>query len=116
VVASPLRGPGWLSANGCRADPTSPHRSLLLAADGRYATPEMFAIDYSQVVGGRFYFGIQDRADILTSNSLPFEVDRYRFVGVAGADSAPTAVNIVGTPHNERRSYPLIQAMATYPR
>lgn len=223
VIASPMRGPGWLTANGCCADPTSPHRSLLLSANGRYVMPEMFAIDYIQVVGGRFYrgdgtqnsdyfaygapihaatagrvvqainnrpevppgesplgnptvrkpldfggntvvirvrrgvyaayahmqtgsvrvrrgqsvrrgqvigrlgnsgntsaphlhFGIQDRADILTSNSLPFEVDRYRFLGVAGADSTPTAVNIVGTPHNERRSYPLIPAIATYPR
>jgi murein DD-endopeptidase MepM/ murein hydrolase activator NlpD len=62
------------------------------------------------------HFGIQDRADILTSNSLPFEVDRYRLLGVAGADSTPTAVNIVGTPHNERGSYPLIPAIATYPR
>jgi hypothetical protein len=69
VVASPLRGPGWLSANGCCADPTSPHRSLLLAADGWYVTPEMFAIDYIQVVGGRFYRGAGRR----TATTSPTE-------------------------------------------
>jgi hypothetical protein len=62
------------------------------------------------------HFGIQDRPVILTSNSLPFVVDRYDFLGVASADSTPTAVNIVGTPHNERRSYPLIPTIATYSR
>jgi Peptidase family M23 len=223
VVASPMRGPGWFSANGCCGDPTSPHRSLLLAADGWYVTPEMFAIDYIQVVGGRLYrgdgsqnsdyfaegapihaatggtvvstidnrpevppgesplgnptvrkpvdfggntvvirvrrgiyaayahmqpgsvrvrrgqqvrrgqvigrlgnsgntsaphlhFGIQDGPDILTSNSLPFEVDRYRLLGMAGPDSTPTAVTIGGTPRSERGSYPLIGAVATYAR
>ena len=66
--------------------------------------------------GPHLHFGIQNGPDILTSNSLPFEVDRYRFLGVAGADSTPTAVTIAGTPRNERRSYPLMPTIATYPR
>jgi murein DD-endopeptidase MepM/ murein hydrolase activator NlpD len=66
------------------------------------------------------HFGIQDRADALTSNSLPFEFDRYRFqgaavpVGTVLPSGDPTAVNIVGTPRNERRSYPLKPAVSAY--
>jgi murein DD-endopeptidase MepM/ murein hydrolase activator NlpD len=229
VIAPPLRGAGWYNANGCCTDPTAPHRNLVLPANGRYVTPEMFAIDFAQVVGGRLYsgdgaqnsdyfaygapihsatagrvvttidnrpevppqvpldenptirrpvdfngnavvirvrrgvyaayvhlqpgsvrarrgqrirrgqvigrlgnsgntsaphlhFGIQDRADILTSNALPFEFDRYRFqgaaipVGMVLPSGDPTAVNIVGTARNERRSYPLMPAVSAYPR
>ncbi|MQA74578.1 MAG: peptidoglycan DD-metalloendopeptidase family protein [Solirubrobacterales bacterium] len=56
-VAAPLRGSGWLTGNGCCGDPSSPHRNLLLAANGRYVTPEIFAIDFIRVVGGRLYEG-----------------------------------------------------------
>jgi hypothetical protein len=58
VIASPLRGSGWLNANGCCGDPTSPHRNTVLAtSDGRYITPEMFAIDWIRVVNGRLHTG-----------------------------------------------------------
>jgi Peptidase family M23 len=220
-VAPPLRGPGWLSANGCCADPTSPHRSLIIPANGRYVTAEMFAIDFIRVVGNRLYagdgtqnsdyfaygrpvhaatagtvisvindrpdvppgepatgnptvtkpadfsgnsvlvrvrrgvyaayahmqtgsvrvrrgerirqnqvigllgnsgntsaphlhFGIQDGPSFTTSNSLPFEFDQYRLQGVAGPATTPTAVDIIGTPRGERRSYPLITSIAAY--
>lgn len=48
-IASPLRGSGWFTANGCCADPTSPHRTVLLPANGTYVTPEIFAIDWIRV-------------------------------------------------------------------
>jgi murein DD-endopeptidase MepM/ murein hydrolase activator NlpD len=57
------------------------------------------------------HFGIQDRADLLTSKALPFEFDQYRFqgmalpVGMVLPSGDPTAVNIVGT-RRKRRSYP----------
>jgi len=56
-IASPLRGSGWIDANGCCNDPTSPHRTLLLPTNGSYRTPEIFAIDWIQVVHGRFFTG-----------------------------------------------------------
>jgi peptidase M23-like protein len=56
-IAPPLRGPGWINANGCCGDPTSEHRRLLLPSNGSYRTPEIFAIDWSQEVHGRFFTG-----------------------------------------------------------
>ena len=56
-IAAPLRGSGWIDANGCCNDPTSPHRTLLLPTNGSYRTPEIFAIDWIQVVHGRFFTG-----------------------------------------------------------
>jgi Peptidase family M23 len=56
-IASPLRGPGWIDANGCCGDPTSEHRTLLLPSNGSYRTPEIFAIDWTREVHGRFFTG-----------------------------------------------------------
>jgi hypothetical protein len=54
VIASPLRGTGWVDANGCCDHPSSPHRQTLLAtSSGGYVTPEMFAIDWVRVVNGQ---------------------------------------------------------------
>jgi hypothetical protein len=55
VIRSPLHGSGWIAANSCCADPTSPHRKVLLATSRAYATPEIFAIDWIRAVD-RFYF------------------------------------------------------------
>lgn len=58
VIASPLRGTGWIDANGCCDDPTSAHRQTVLpSSSGGYLTPEMFAIDWIREVGGRFHTG-----------------------------------------------------------
>jgi hypothetical protein len=58
VIASPLRGSGWLNANGCCGDPTAPHRNTVLATSGGgYITPEMFAIDWIRVANGRLHRG-----------------------------------------------------------
>ena len=56
-IASPLRGSGWVDANGCCDDPTSLHRNFVLSADGTYAAPELFAIDWAQEVDGSFWSG-----------------------------------------------------------
>jgi len=56
VIAPPLRGSGWLNANGC-CD-ASAHRSARLAVDGaRLVKIETFAIDWLQLEGTRFYAG-----------------------------------------------------------
>ena len=57
VIASPLRGDGWLTANGCCAA-DSIHRFLRLAVAGSDLTkPETFAIDWVQLQGGRLFTG-----------------------------------------------------------
>ena len=56
VIAPPLRGPGWMNANGCCA--ASAHRSAILAVDGaRLVKFETFAIDWVRLEGPRFYAG-----------------------------------------------------------
>ena len=56
VIASPLRGSGWINANGC-CD-ASDHRSIRLAVDGsRIVKPETFAIDWMRIEDGRLYTG-----------------------------------------------------------
>jgi len=57
VISAPLSGAGWVNVNGCCNDPTSPHRETLLASDGDWVTPELFAIDWIREVDGRFYSG-----------------------------------------------------------
>lgn len=57
VIAPPLRGAGWTDLNGCCADPTSDHRSMVLAANGTYITPQMFAIDWARAVHGSLFRG-----------------------------------------------------------
>jgi hypothetical protein len=57
------------------------------------------------------HFGISDGPDILTSNSLPFVIDRYRFVGVMTPDSTPTDIRIVPAPRLERETHPLINSV-----
>jgi hypothetical protein len=56
VIAPPVRGSGWLNANGC-CD-ASDHRSIRLAVDGaRIVKPETFAIDWMRIEDGRLYTG-----------------------------------------------------------
>ena len=57
VISAPLSGTGWVNVNGCCNDPTSPHRETLIASDGDWVTPELFAVDWIREVGGRFYNG-----------------------------------------------------------
>jgi CubicO group peptidase (beta-lactamase class C family) len=217
VIASPLRGTGWLNANGCCDDPTARHRNVVLAtSSGRYITPEMFAIDWIREINGRaftgdgsknsdwptfgapvyavadgivtsvvddkpdippssvnpllrtprdfggnsvflrirpglyacyahlkrgsvrvrpgqrvrvgqriglagnsgntsaphLHFGIQRRPNCL-SPSVPFEIDRYVVEGTVASDTAPPRIRVIGRPHREQRSHPLITSVTT---
>ena len=56
-IAPPLRGPGWIDANGCCGDPTAEHRTLLLPTNGSYRTPEIFVIDWARAIHGRLFTG-----------------------------------------------------------
>ncbi|MCA9876171.1 MAG: M23 family metallopeptidase [Thermomicrobiales bacterium] len=56
VIASPLRGAGWLNTNGCCGP--SPHRSARLAIDGSHILDfEAFASDWVKLEGGVTYAG-----------------------------------------------------------
>jgi hypothetical protein len=57
LIAPPLRGAGWVNANGCCVAET-PHRATRLAIDGtHYVKPETFAIDWVRLQGGRQWTG-----------------------------------------------------------
>jgi len=65
--------------------------------------------------GPHLHFGIQDGPDALTSTSLPFEIDRFRFEGTA-MGATPAEVTVTGTPRNVRRSHPLVTSVSDYSR
>ncbi len=66
--------------------------------------------------GPHLHFGIQDGPDALTSTSLPFEIDRFRLEGTAANGPAPGEVTVIGEPHDERRSHPLVTSVSDYSR
>ena len=66
--------------------------------------------------GPHLHFGINDGRNPLTSESLPFEIDRFRFEGTAAAGAAPGELTLTGKPHDERRSHPLVTSVSDYSR
>jgi Peptidase family M23 len=66
--------------------------------------------------GPHLHFGINEGREGLASNSLPFEIDRFRFEGIAAAGSTPGELTVTGTPHDERRSHPLVTSVSDYSR
>ena len=62
AIDPPLRGPRWLSANGC-CDVITSHRGAVMAINGVQRAPERFAIDWVQLQpDNRLYAG--DRAKL----------------------------------------------------
>jgi hypothetical protein len=60
IVAPPLRGPGWVVANGC-CDAFTAHRGTVLPVNGANHVAERFAIDFVQVgTNGRILSGPGD--------------------------------------------------------
>ena len=62
------------------------------------------------------HFGINAGPDTLTSDSLPFEIDRYRFEGTAGEGSVLGEVSVSGEPRDQLRSHPLVGSVSDYSR
>ena len=61
VLAPPLRGPGWVVANGCCSAFTA-HRGTVLPVDGAPHVAERFAIDFVQIDPlGRLFEGALDQ-------------------------------------------------------
>jgi len=58
--------------------------------------------------GPHLHFGIQDSPNILTSNSLPFEIGAFTVQGTGGSGSQPGTVTVTGTPHRATLSEPLV--------
>jgi len=86
VISSPLRGPGWIAANGCCNAITS-HRGATLAINGTVYAPERFAIDFVELNSqGKLFTGNQ------TQNSS------YEYFGVPVHSVAPgKVVTVVDT-------------------
>jgi murein DD-endopeptidase MepM/ murein hydrolase activator NlpD len=66
--------------------------------------------------GPHLHFGINTGRSTLSSNSLPFEIDRFRFEGTADAGPTLGEITVTGTPHDERRSHPLVRSVSDYSR
>jgi murein DD-endopeptidase MepM/ murein hydrolase activator NlpD len=60
------------------------------------------------------HFGLSDGVDILTSNSLPFVIDRYLLVGTVAPDSTPTDVHILRANRLERETHPLVNTVIDF--
>jgi hypothetical protein len=67
------------------------------------------------------HFGIHDGPNPLTSNSLPYEFDRFRFAGVGelqegspGQAALAPDIPLTGAPRRMRRTYPLTNAVVNF--
>jgi hypothetical protein len=65
--------------------------------------------------GPHLHFSINDGPAPPTSNSLPFEIDRFRFEGTAGPGPTPGELALTGKPHKER-AHPLATSVSDYSR
>ncbi len=61
--------------------------------------------------GPHLHFGIQDGPDILTSNSLPFEIRSFTVEGTAVLGRRPGTIRLTGTPRRVTSSLPLIRSI-----
>ena len=60
------------------------------------------------------HFGLIDGRVPLASNSLPFEIDHFRFGGIAGLDPTSGLITATGDPDGVREAYPLSYSLADY--
>lgn len=96
VVAPPLRGPGWVVANGC-CDAFTAHRGTVLPVNGGNHVAERFAIDFVQVgANGRIFDG---PGDMLSS---------YRYFGapIYSATKGKVVEVVDGIPETPAGAFP----------
>ena len=95
VVGKPLRGPGWVAANGC-CNPINAHRGATLSIDGTVRVPERFAIDWVQLApSGRLFEGPVNQLSSYAYFGTPIHsVARGRVVGIQDdqAEQTPGAL------------------------
>ena len=66
--------------------------------------------------GPHLHFGLTDGPHPLTFDSLPFEIDRFRFAGNAAATDTPGKLTLTGSEQEERRAHPLVYSVSDYSR
>jgi hypothetical protein len=64
--------------------------------------------------GPHLHFGIQDGPDILSSNSLPFEIRAFTVEGSARTGTTPGSVTVSGRAHRVRQAEPLIRSVFSF--
>jgi hypothetical protein len=64
--------------------------------------------------GPHLHFGIQDGPDILTSNSLPFEIGSFTVQGNASPGPKPGTITVTGKPRRATLAEPLIRAVFSF--
>ena len=60
--------------------------------------------------GPHLHFGIQDGPNILTSNSLPFEIGSFTFEGNVAPGARPGTLALTGAPRRVTLSEPLVRS------
>lgn len=60
------------------------------------------------------HFGLIDGPGLLSSNSLPFEIDRFTFGGIAEGWTETGEVVITGSPREVRRAHPLSNSVGDF--
>ncbi len=56
------------------------------------------------------HFGLIDGPDVAVANSVPFEIDHFRFVGEANLETG----EIIGTPRQVQRVHPLVNVVMDF--
>ena len=64
--------------------------------------------------GPHLHFGIQDSPDILTPNSLPFEIGSFTVQGTAVLGRRPGTITLTGKPNRVTSTLPLIRSVNTF--
>jgi murein DD-endopeptidase MepM/ murein hydrolase activator NlpD len=61
--------------------------------------------------GPHLHFGIQNGPNILTSDSVPFEIGSFTVQGKADPGKRPGSIHVIGKPRRAKRSEPLIRSV-----
>jgi murein DD-endopeptidase MepM/ murein hydrolase activator NlpD len=64
--------------------------------------------------GPHLHFGIQTGPDILTSDSVPFEINSFTVQGAGYVGKTPGSLQVIGTPHRATLSEPLIRSVTAF--
>jgi hypothetical protein len=64
--------------------------------------------------GPHLHFGLIDGLGLLSSDSLPFVIDRFTFEGQAEVSTTTGAVTITGTPRRVRNAHPLTNSVGSF--
>jgi hypothetical protein len=91
--------------------------SILVKVGERVRTGQKIGLlgNSGNTSGPHLHFGINDGRNPLTADSLPFEIDRFRFDGTAGTATGGE-VPVTGKSHSAHREHPLVRSVSDYRR